>query len=37
MDTAFEHFLHELPEDYGDRASELKALSRVRKSKSPAQ
>jgi DDE family transposase len=37
IDTAFEHFLQELPEDYWDLAIEFKAFSRARKIKSPAQ
>lgn len=36
-DTAFEHFLQELPADYWDLAIELRAFSRARKIKSPAQ
>jgi hypothetical protein len=37
IDTAFEHFLQELPQDYWDLAIEFKAFSRARKIKSPAQ
>ena len=37
IDTAFEHFLQELPQDYWELAVEFKAFSRARKIKSPAQ
>jgi len=36
-DSAFERFLQELPQEYGDLAIEFKAFTRPRKIKTPAQ